>query len=184
MSKWVTAKGTKKPETKRSKKSNPDSSKFYKIRQIAKFQVLFTFSRQSRFIKSLPPSISKDKEFCANLHQIFVDKTSENIKENFANVEAQVKICSKLTQLQNVVSDENNKATEYSKAWRPLDSALDNQAAHDRKSVLEAKHRLQSEVLKPLQSEVNDLEKRVADLSYQVAENASKINSIIFHQDS
>ena len=145
----------------------------------------FSSNRQSRFTKALPPSISKDKEFCANLHKIFVDKTSETIKENFANVEDQVKLFSKLNQLQTIVNDENNKAeSEDKKAWRPLDSALDNQAAHDRKSVIAAKQKLQKEVLKPLQNEVNDLEKQVADLSYKLAENASKINGILFNQDS
>ena len=147
--------------------------------------VFFSSNRQSRFTKALPPSISKDKEFCANLHKIFVDKTSETIKENFSNVEDQVKLFSKLNQLQTIVNDENNKAdSENNKAWRPLDSALDNQAAHDRKSVIEAKQKLQKEVLKPLQNEVNDLEKQVADLSYKLAENASKINGILFNQDS
>ena len=90
-----------------------------------------------------------------------------------------------MNQLQTIVNDENNKAdSENNKAWRPLDSALDNQAAHDRKSVIEAKQKLQKEVLKPLQNEVNDLEKQVADLSYKLAENASKINGILFNQDS
>ena len=80
--------------------------------------------------------------------------------------------------MQTIVNDENNKSEEKF-AWRPLNSASDNQAAHDRQSLTEAKHKLQSEVLKPLQNEVTDLEKRVADLSYQVVENASKINQIL-----
>ena len=134
--------------------------------------------RQGKFVKSLPPSISKDKEFCTALHKIFVEETTEAIKTNFNKVEEQVKVLSKLNHLQTIVNDENNKS-EDKFAWRPINSALDNQAAHDRKSLAEAKHKLQSEVLKPLQNDVTDLEKRVADLSYQVVENAAKINQIL-----
>ena len=47
------------------------------------------------------------------------------------------------------------------------------------KTVAKAKHRLQSEILKPVQNEVDELDKQVADLSYQVVENASKINQIL-----
>lgn len=126
----------------------------------------------------MPPSISKDKEFCTGLHKTFVESTSEAIKDNFAQIEDQVKVLTKLNQLQSIVNDENNKSEEKP-AWRPFNSALDNQAAHDRKSVAEAKHKLQSEILKPLQNEVTELEKRVADLSYQLVENASKINQIL-----
>ena len=188
MSKWVTVKGIKEHVTKPSQRLSLVSSKIFKSLLLFTNSNVYNFfssNRQGRFIKSLPPSISKDKEFCANLHKIFVDKTGEAIKENFANVEDQVKLFSKLNQLQNIVNDDNNKSEpEDPKAWRPLDSALDNQAAHDRKSVIEAKHKLQKEVLKPLQNEVNDLEKQVADLSYKIAENASKINGVLFNQDS
>ena len=112
MSKWVTVKGIKEHVTKPSKRLNLVSSKFSKIcfyLQILMFTFFFSSNRQSRFTKALPPSISKDKEFCANLHKIFVDKTSETIKENFSNVEDQVKLFSKLNQLQTIVNDKNNK---------------------------------------------------------------------------
>ena len=66
------------------------------------------FCRQSRFIKALPPVISKDKEFCTGLHKIFVEQTSEAIKENFNSVEEQVKLLPKLNQLQTIVNDEIN----------------------------------------------------------------------------
>ena len=69
---------------------------------------MFFLSRQSRFIRPLPPSISKDKKFCEDLHEIYVKSTIKAIKENFETVEESTKLEQKLNQLNSVISDEAN----------------------------------------------------------------------------
>ena len=87
-----------------------------------------------------------------------------------------------MNQLDGIIIDESNKTNPSGQpAWRPSESAINNQAAHDYKSVLATKERLEKEILAPLQNEVSELEKRVSSLSYEIAENASKINKIIHH---
>ena len=146
-----------------------------KDKAIAKVESGF---KQSRFIRPLPPSISKDKKFCQELHAAFVKNTIEAIKETFTNVEDSTKLEAKLGQLNIIINDQANKSGS-SPAWRPSDDALTNQAAHDFPAVLAYKQKLQEEILAPLQNDVDELEKRVSSLSYEIAENASKINAII-----
>ena len=62
------------------------------------------FSRQTRFIRSLPKVVSKDKQFCQDLHNVFVQQTMEAIRENFNQVEDTSKLESNLKQLDVVVS--------------------------------------------------------------------------------
>ena len=62
------------------------------------------FSRQTRFIRSLPKTVSKDKQFCQDLHNVFVQQTMEAIRENFDQVEDSSKLESNLKQLDVVVS--------------------------------------------------------------------------------
>jgi len=135
--------------------------------------------KQSRFIRPLPPSISKDKKFCQDLHEAYVKSTIEAIKENFTTVEESTKLESKLNLLNSVINDEANHCPSGQEAWRPCDSAIDNQAAHDQSTVQKNKQKLQEEILTPLQNEVAELEKRVSTLSYEIAENAYKINQNI-----
>lgn len=137
--------------------------------------------KQSRFIRPLPPSISKDKKFCEDLHEIYVKSTIKAIKENFETVEESTKLEQKLNQLNSVISDEANCTSEQ-EAWRPSDIAVDNQAAHDQPTVLGAKNKLQQEILTPLQDEVAELEQRVSMLSNEIAENAKKINQNVGFQ--
>jgi len=113
------------------------------------------------------------------LHEAYVKNTIEAIKENFETVEESTKLESKLNLLDSVINDEANHCPSGQEAWRPSDSAIDNQAAHDQSTVQRNKQKLQEEILTPLQNEVADLEKRVSTLSYQIAENAYKINQNI-----
>ena len=130
-------------------------------------------------MRPLPTEISKDKEFCQKIHEAFVQNTIEAIKENFAAVEESTNLESKLNLLNQIKNDDSNKSGQNQTAWRPSDSAIDNQAAHDYKSIESNKQRLETEILGPLLNEVNELEKQVSALSYQIADNASIINKII-----
>ena len=124
----------------------------------------------------MPPAIGKDKKFCQDVHEAYVKSTIQAIRENFTTVEESTKLESKLNQLNCIIDDEANHSKQGQDAWRPSDSAIDNQAAHDQLAVVGAKQKLQEEILGPLQNEVAELEKRVSSLSYEIAENAYKIN--------
>ena len=89
--------------------------------------------KQSRFIRPLPASISKDKQFCQDLHAVFVKKTIDAINENIELVEESSKLESNLNQLNIVANDEANRNEN---AWRPGKSVLNNQAAHDRVTIV------------------------------------------------
>jgi vacuolar-type H+-ATPase subunit I/STV1 len=136
------------------------------------------FSRQSRFIRPLPPALAKDKKFCTDLHSAFVEKTIEAIRENFDKVEESVKLKNRLDQLNVILQNEANKEL-IGLAWRPSDNALDNQAAHDKQPIIASRTKLENEVLAPLQEDVASLEKRVAALSDTIAERSAKINNIL-----
>merc|ERR1712020_556025 len=130
--------------------------------------------KQTRFIRSLPKVVSKDKQFCQDLHNVFVQQTMEAIRENFDQVEDSSKLESNLKQLDVVINDDANKSE---KAWRPDNVALNNQAAHDRNIITNAKVKLEQELLKELQDDVEDLEKQVSALSYQIAENTANVKA-------
>lgn len=136
--------------------------------------------RLSRFVRHLPPAISKDKQFCQDLHSAYVKQTIEAIKDNFDKVEEASKLESKLKNLDSIAEDEANKAAEGCVAWRPSNNALDNQAAHDLQTIQEAKIRIEKE-LKALQDEVAGLEKNVSEFSDDIAANSQKINKILQH---
>jgi hypothetical protein len=139
------------------------------------FQLYLLFSRQSRFVRPLPPAVAQDKTFCANLHSAFVEKTIEAIWENFDKVEESAKLKNHLEKLNVVVNDKADKDSTAS-AWRPSDNALDNQSAHDKQPILASRTALEEEVLAPLQNDVATLEKRVAALSDAIAERSVKVN--------
>merc|ERR1711997_1158479 len=126
--------------------------------------------KQTRFIRSVP----KDKQFCQDLHNVFVQQTMEAIRENFDQVEDSSKLESNLKQLDVVINDDANKSE---KAWRPDNVALNSQAAHDRNIITNAKVKLEQELLKELQDDVEDLEKQVSALSYQIAENTANVKA-------
>ena len=132
--------------------------------------------KQSRFIRPLPASISKDKQFCQDLHEVFVQKTINAINENIGLVEESSKLESNLNQLNIVVNDEAN---QNENAWRPGNSALNNQAAHDHVSIVNAKLVVDQEILCHLQNDVDDLERQVTTLSYEIAANNAKIKEIL-----
>merc|ERR1711981_1020259 len=132
--------------------------------------------KQSRFIRPLPPSISKDKQFCQDLHAVFVKQTIEAIKDNIEQVEESSKLESNLNQLDLIVKDEANQTEN---AWRPGNSALNNQAAHDQATIVNAKLKLEQETLNQLQNDVDDLERQVTTLSYEIAANHAKIKHIL-----
>ena len=71
----------------------------------------------------------------------------------------------------------NDDANKSEKAWRPDNVALNNQAAHDRNIITNAKVKLEQELLKELQDDVEDLEKQVSTLSYQIAENTANVKA-------
>ena len=71
----------------------------------------------------------------------------------------------------------NDDANKSEKAWRPDNIALNSQAAHDRNIITNAKVKLEQELLKELQDDVEDLEKQVSALSYQIAENTANIKA-------
>ena len=58
-------------------------------------------------------------------------------------------------------------------------SALNNQAAHDQATIVNAKLKLEQETLNQLQNDVDDLERQVTTLSYEIAANHSKIKHIL-----
>ena len=58
-------------------------------------------------------------------------------------------------------------------------SALNNQAAHDYATIVNAKLRLEKETLSQLQNDVDDLERQVTTLSYEIAANHAKIKHIL-----
>lgn len=98
----------------------------------------------------------------------------EAIRENFDQVEDSSKLESNLKQLDVVINDDANKSE---KAWRPDNIALNSQAAHDRNIITNAKVKLEQELLKELQDDVEDLEKQVSALSYQIAENTANVKA-------
>lgn len=112
------------------------------------------------------------------MHEIFVQETAKGIRENFEIVEDSTKLETKLNQLSNLVKEDSNKDFSGS-AWRPSNSAIDNQAAHDRVNVENSISTLEKDILNPLQNDVAILEKNISELSYQIAENAGKINQIL-----
>ena len=132
--------------------------------------------KQSRFIRPLPASISKDKQFCQDLHAVFVKKTIDAINENIELVEESSKLESNLNQLNIVANDEANRNEN---AWRPGNSVLNNQAAHDHVTIVNSKRILDQEILSQLQNDVDDLEKQVTTLSYEIAANHTKIKQIL-----
>ena len=71
----------------------------------------------------------------------------------------------------------NDDANKSEKAWRPDNVALNSQAAHDRNIITNAKVKLEQELLKELQDDVEDLEKQVSALSYQIAENTANVKA-------
>ena len=71
----------------------------------------------------------------------------------------------------------NDDANKSEKAWRPDNIALNSQAAHDRNIITNAKVKLEQELLKELQDDVEDLEKQVSALSYQIAENTANVKA-------
>ena len=98
--------------------------------------------KQSRFIRPLPPSISKDKKFCENLHEVYSNSTIKAIKENFENVEESTNLEQKLNFFNRVISEKANNCQNGQEAWRPSNNALDNQAAHDLPTISGAKQRI------------------------------------------
>ena len=132
--------------------------------------------KQSRFIRPLPASISKDKQFCQDLHAVFVKKTIDAINENIELVEESSKLESNLNQLNIVANDEANRNEN---AWRPGNSVLNNQAAHDHVTIVNSKLILDQEILSQLQNDVDNLEKQVTTLSYEIAANQAKIKQIL-----
>ncbi len=99
----------------------------------------------------------------------------EAVKDTFKQVEESVNFSSKLDQLDLIIRDEANKCKDKELAWRPSNKALDNQAAHDKAAVETATKKLETEVLLPLQEEVAELQKRVSQLSDEIAGNSVKI---------
>ena len=71
----------------------------------------------------------------------------------------------------------NDEANKSENAWRPDNVALNNQAAHDRNIITNAKVKLEQELLKELQDDVEDLEKQVTALSYEIAENTANVKA-------
>ena len=138
--------------------------------------------KTSRFTRPLPAQISKDKQFCQDIHEIFVKKTVESIKENFDHVEKSSKLEQNLQQLDAITSD-NSCKSENSVAWRPDSSASNNQSAHDLTIISAAKLKLEQEILQDLQNEVDDLEKQVTSLSYEIAENSANIKQSLVLQE-
>ena len=132
--------------------------------------------KQSRFIRPLPASISKDKKFCQDLHAVLVKKTIDAINENIELVEESSKLESNLNQLNIVANDEANRNEN---AWRPGNSVLNNQAAHDHVTIVNSKLILDQEILSQLQNDVDNLEKQVTTLSYEIAANQAKIKQIL-----
>lgn len=132
----------------------------------------------SRFINNLPPAISKDKAFCESLHEHFVAKSVESIRANFASVESSVNLRSHLDQLDTLEAEKANQAA-YGGAWRPSDSAKDNQADHDKSCLSDASKRIERDVLESLENDIAQLEQRVVKFSDSLDTNAGQIDAFI-----
>ena len=77
----------------------------------------------------------------------------------------------------NIVA--NDAANRNENAWRPGNSVLNNQAAHDHVTIVNSKLILDQEILSQLQNDVDNLEKQVTTLSYEIAANQAKIKQIL-----